>query len=71
MLRFLSESTPARFAAVLCAGILKEGGRVARDARVTLEYTPLQGLNAGRADAAALVDFCRDIGLQWLHVNLM
>jgi adenine C2-methylase RlmN of 23S rRNA A2503 and tRNA A37 len=45
--------------------------RVSRDARVTLEYTLLRGVNDDAVAAAALVQFCRDIGVQWAHVNIM
>ena len=47
------------------------GRRVSRDVRVTLEYTLLRGVNASATDAAALVKFVREIGSQWIHVNLM
>jgi len=45
--------------------------RASRDARVTLEYTLLQGTNDDAVAARALSDFCKDLGTQWVHVNLM
>ena len=47
------------------------GRRASRDVRVTLEYTPLAGVNDTPAAAAALIEWVRTVGPQWLHVNLI